>query len=125
MDKKIKRKWIKALRSGKYNQGLGALCQRQDYPREDDKGKVTYVTEDAFCCLGVLVNITCGFDGDDNGGELAYLKTGKKSKTYGELPKNLRKEFGISKEEMNTLMDMNDFHEANFDKIADYIEDNM
>lgn len=40
MKKRIKNKWVKALRSGKYQQTTGAL-------REGD----------SFCCLGVLCNI--------------------------------------------------------------------
>lgn len=40
MDKTLKRKWIKALRSGKYRQGQGELYS---------KGK--------YCCLGVLARI--------------------------------------------------------------------
>jgi hypothetical protein len=39
--KSIKKKWIKALRSGKYEQGQTMLC--------DDDGK--------YCCLGVLAQI--------------------------------------------------------------------
>ena len=40
MDKKIKKKWLKALRSGKYKQGRDAL-------RIGNK----------FCCLGVLCDL--------------------------------------------------------------------
>ena len=39
MDKKLKAKWVKALRSGEYKQGKGYL---------EDRGK--------FCCLGVLAD---------------------------------------------------------------------
>lgn len=41
MDKKLKSKWIKALRSGKYKQARGILLQ----------------TNGAMCCLGVLAHI--------------------------------------------------------------------
>ncbi len=40
MDKKLKDRWVKALMSGKYAQGKGALCR---------DGK--------YCCLGVLREI--------------------------------------------------------------------
>jgi len=40
MKKSIKKKWLAALRSGKYEQGTGALC-------EDGK----------YCCLGVLCEV--------------------------------------------------------------------
>lgn len=44
MNQKIKKKWVKALRSGKYKQGTEAL-------------KFTYDGEAEFCCLGVLCDI--------------------------------------------------------------------
>ena len=36
----LKKKWLKALRGGKYEQGYGVLCQRGRY-----------------CCLGVLCEV--------------------------------------------------------------------
>lgn len=47
MNKRIKKSWIKALRSGKYEQGEGALR----------KG-------DQFCCLGVLCDLHAKATGD-------------------------------------------------------------
>jgi hypothetical protein len=49
MNKRVKRLWIKALRSGKYKQGQGQLCIEQPDGLE-------------HCCLGVLeeIAITCG-----------------------------------------------------------------
>lgn len=44
MDKKLKTKWLKALRSGKYAQGDSFLKLRD--------GKVT-----KYCCLGVLCEV--------------------------------------------------------------------
>ena len=49
MDKKIKAKWLKALRSGDYDQTEGALCRVLD-------------TGAAYCCIGVLVEIVRGED---------------------------------------------------------------
>lgn len=46
MNKKIKNKWVKALRSGKYKQGTEALKITHDGDGEA-----------AFCCLGVLCDI--------------------------------------------------------------------
>ena len=45
MNKTIMKKWVKALRSGKYKQGRGTLCQ------VDKKGN------ESFCCLGVLCDL--------------------------------------------------------------------
>jgi hypothetical protein len=44
MNKKIATRWIKALRSGKYKQGIYGLCEITD------KGK-------KYCCLGVLTEL--------------------------------------------------------------------
>lgn len=41
MKLEIKERWIKALRSGEYKQGMGGLRN----------------TEDEFCCLGVLCDV--------------------------------------------------------------------
>ena len=43
MNKQLKSKWIKALRSGKYKQGFGRLKQRNDTNHRPE-----------YCCLGVL-----------------------------------------------------------------------
>jgi hypothetical protein len=48
LDRKLKTKWVKALRSGKYKQGMETLCDI-----DPDTGKTT------FCCLGVLA-VECG-----------------------------------------------------------------
>lgn len=45
MDKELKAKWIKALRSGKYQ-------QTQYYLKRDD----------AYCCLGILHKVATGKD---------------------------------------------------------------
>lgn len=44
MNPKVKRAWVKALRSGKFKQGTGQL-------RRDDDGTVRH------CCLGVLCEV--------------------------------------------------------------------
>jgi hypothetical protein len=46
MNKKIKDRWVKALRSGKYQQGKGVLCNINS-----ETGKREY------CCLGVLSDL--------------------------------------------------------------------
>lgn len=50
MNKKIKKAWLKALRSDDYEQGVGQLC----YTENDGI--------DHFCCLGVLIDVAA--DGD-------------------------------------------------------------
>lgn len=48
MNPKVKRKWVKALRSGKYKQGTGML----KVTRDND--------EPLYCCLGVLCEVAVG-----------------------------------------------------------------
>lgn len=61
MNKRTMKKWVKALRSGKYNQGSGALCKRF----RNEFGNITKIE---YCCLGVLNKVcnlgtepTCGY----------------------------------------------------------------
>lgn len=49
MNKRIKKLWLKALRSGKFKQANGAMRE------EDPDGYKGY----AHCCLGVLEQIRC------------------------------------------------------------------
>ena len=49
MDPKVKAKWLKALRSGEYDQTTGSLCSVDD-------GAASY------CCLGVLHEVVNGED---------------------------------------------------------------
>ena len=101
MNKRIKKAWVKALRSGEYKQGNGQLCRN-----------------DRFCCLGVLYDIAHdgywhkGTDGqswltDERSGEFLY----------GE-------DFGLSDDMQENLSDMNDEYQS-FAQIADYIEQNL
>ena len=104
MDKKLKAKWVKALRSGKIEKGRGALL--------DDKG--------AMCCLGVLGRI-CGIDDRwliANAGSVAG--TG-----FDWLEQR------IDRETVDLLADMNDGYNKrysrprSFKQIANYIEKNL
>lgn len=49
MDREIKKKWVAALRSGKYKQGFRQLRARRSH--EDDQL--------FHCCLGVLAELYC------------------------------------------------------------------
>lgn len=53
MNKRVKKKWLKALRSGEYEQGRFRLLKRGD-----DQ------TPDKFCCLGVLCDLHARETGD-------------------------------------------------------------
>lgn len=100
MNKELLKRWVEALRSGKYEQGRKVLCQY------DEDGNAT-----AFCCLGVLQNIERRIEGDERCDEL--------------LDENSLKEFlGVNKNDgfiQSTYASWND-EGMTFPEIADYIE---
>lgn len=105
MNPEWKKKWLEALRSGKYVQGQNVL--RSDGNR--------------YCCLGVL----CDLQGEGawdakNPGRPAGLNT-----NYTYLTGPLCLAFGLSDKEQCTLSDLNDVAEAPFSEIANWIEANL
>lgn len=84
MDAEIKRKWIKALRSGTYKQGRNQLR----------KG-------DAYCCLGVLCDVTTG------------------TFNYSQFRRHFASDFE------DQLVGMNDTQGKSFGEIADFIDANL
>ena len=107
MNKAMKRRWVRALRSGEYKQGNRRLH------REDG----------SFCCLGVLLDTEV--DGDwclgldpQVGGMCYYLE----DEALG-LGVHLDPH-GISVKQENVLTTMNDEGQT-FDEIADYIEEHL
>ena len=116
MNENVKR-WVKALRSGEYKQGSGALRMG-----------------DEFCCLGVACDLfdnngwrPSGYDLLDN-----YLMNGIVK--VGSLPKEVMHWLGLADSsgyfmvgctqgQWASLADANDGG-ATFDEIADLIEDN-
>lgn len=95
MDTKIGRKWVKALRSGKYLQGKGKLESEDSPPK--------------YCCLGVLCEVTNSWVRDRNG-----------TLTSSQLCK-----FGLSDGAQSELIRRNDSYSHSFEKIADYVEANL
>jgi hypothetical protein len=109
MDTKLKAEWIAALRSGKYKQGRLFLRD----------------SEDNYCCLGVLCEIAGEVaiaNAADN--DTVYRRAGAYCYrgTFGTLSSTMLREFGMSANLMNKLMEMNDTERCSFDTIADYIE---
>lgn len=109
MNKWVKRKWVKALRSGEYIKGKYRLC-------EIHSGRT-------YCCLGVLAcemvpefvkvnrdegEVYIGRDKDDN----------------GYLPDDLGIMFDLSRNQQQDLANMND-REDSFGPIADWIDANL
>lgn len=110
MNVEVKEAWVAALRSGKYKQGGGAL-------RKDD----------AFCCLGVLCDIS-GL-GSWNGGTYEPMGDHRADSSCIYLPREVVEWAGVSSwnpallkgGERITLASMNDGG-STFGQIADTIE---
>lgn len=97
------KKWVKALRSGKFKQGTGTLFKE---------------TENSYCCLGVL----CAINELDLYGDLLYSGQSESlgmSSDNGKLPKKYK---GKGRE-VDSLADLND-EGRSFKQIANIIERN-
>ena len=99
MNKQLKSKWVKALRSGKYKQGFGTLKQRHNTNHRP-----------MYCCLGVLRELM----------PAPYQKlAARKGFT---LSKGQLTMAGISYKVQGTLVNMNDEIRNTFEEIAGHIE---
>lgn len=113
-----KKKWLEALRSGKYKQGKGVL--------QNDKGE--------FCCLGVLCDLMpeeVGKWATSCFGDAVFVKERPDANivSVSLLPCNVRALVfdgvnGLKGGSLSSLMDMND-RGVPFKVIADYIEKNF
>ena len=113
MDKEMKAKWLKALRSGEYSQRRRRLVDQYDN----------------FCCLGVLCNIS-----DDSLGEWGYKKSTKewgflsiegKEDFYESMPPDsVLSKAGVPCNIASLLAEKNDLGES-FEQIAEFIEERL
>lgn len=105
MDKKIAKLWVKALRSGDYEQGRHQL--RNEHSQ--------------FCCLGVLCNLHAQAHPDLARLQLSpFMYMG----TSINLPISVRQWAGLAVGREHEFAEMNDTHKWTFKEIAKYIEDN-
>lgn len=104
-------KWLIALRSGEYKQGMGQLRS----------------INDEYCCLGVLAaQLPDASWGDPNThyNSLSLRMGGQSHRAM--LPFGaLQRLTGLDEELGQKLAAMNDFEDADFNVIADYIESYM
>lgn len=112
----VKQKWVDALRSGVYKQGLKRLRD----------GSVNGGHEPYYCCLGVLVDLYCK----------EHATTFGRVCEYGRevLPLAVQQWAGLSENDIDApnplvedraLAEWNDVQRADFNKIADLIERNL
>lgn len=111
MNKRIKAKWLEALRSGKYKQGRERL-------RDVNKGTATY----EYCCLGVLADCAA-MDWDQR-----FANVDDEVMPLCEmdlLPTNVAdRRYGLDLVAQKELAEMND-EGATFTVIADWIEQEL
>ncbi len=103
LDRRYKKRWLKALRSGKYKQHRGELCN---------------IEQTKFCCLGVGCKIVRGGSWDEHTFTYAW-----ESQT-GVMPATLREKVGLSSAAEDHLTEMNDAGKS-FRAIADWIEKHL
>ncbi len=105
----LRKKWIEALRSGKYKQGRNAL-------RPD---------EDCYCCLGVLCDVS-GFGQWGSGLFKSHylLEHERRFEHYDTgLPSSLRQAVGLTEDHEVLLVNLNDCGDkATFPVIAEKLE---
>jgi hypothetical protein len=101
MNKDMNEKWIKALRSGEYEQGKGYL-----------------LWEGKWCCLGVLAD-ACGLGkwNPSTGKGVGLIVNG--DSYYTDLPPDI-----LAPGIQDILITMNDLKKSDFGEIADWIEGN-
>lgn len=121
MKTEIKKLWVKALRSGEYEQGKGALVQAGN-------------KRDYFCCLGVLTDLYIERHVCDGWHEQKQID-GSRFLFGGEgyfIPARVRRWAGIAdrnplvraKDGLRSLTSCNDTGKS-FDEIADAIEKSL
>ena len=98
----FKRKWIKALRSGRYRKGKGMLYR---------KGK--HGGHPRYCCLGVAASISGTPSYDMEGACFIYEAGVVPDLIYAEGPMP------------HVFVKMNDINEKSFSQIADWIQENL
>ena len=107
MPKKLKKRWLKALRSGKYKQGTSMM-----YDRETK----------AFCCLGVLEHVAL------DGKVEVYGWNEDGAPSYRAVPSPAFDQRFECDFNIGPLTNMNDgvgTASRNFEQIADWIETNI
>jgi hypothetical protein len=109
MTQELKTKWLTALRSGEYKQGIGVLRSAES---------------DSYCCLGVL----CDISELGTWHSLNYkfiTKKGFMEEGYAFLPPTIAADINLSRIQQRKLSGMNDSDLYSFTEIADWIEKNV
>lgn len=96
MKRKIRNKWLEALRSGRYKQGRKFLRNN-----------------DCYCCMGVLCDVI---------DPTKWEAFGRYNGLNSYLSITLLAKIGLNSDQQGFLIHKNDMLGWSFEKIADYIE---
>jgi hypothetical protein len=107
MNPEVKKLWLEALRSGNYEQTRFFLRDKRGY-----------------CCLGVLCDLHPDVDWSRSTPGVAFYPFDEDEMDLGILPDKASSWSGLTDEQRNILMNMNDDGKS-FEEIADYIENNI
>lgn len=103
----VKKRWCRELRDPERKQVTGALCKST-----------------GMCCLGVLL------DTEIDGWWQLQFKSGTEDvfsfeDEVSEIPPSLLSQVGLTEDQQETLIDLNDIQRRSFGGIADWIEANL
>ena len=105
-----RKKWVEALRSGKYKQSIQFLH-----------------SEEGYCCLGVACDLFKEKHQKWEKSNFIYNFKNEKNHSYNQnyIPRSLARKIGIDNSNQECLSRLNDINRFSFKKIADYIEKNL
>jgi hypothetical protein len=106
MNKWVKQKWLRALKSGEYGQG---------------KGRLGYPHKNQYCCLGVLA---CEMVPEFVHVDLYEFAVGDEWNQASYLPDDLAIMYGLDWETQEELGGLND-KSSDFGPVIAYIENNL
>ena len=126
MKAELKEKWVSALRSGKYQQGIHVLRRCAGIGLSDN---------DSFCCLGVLVDVVSPERWQVQPNGVGAVPRESPKDEYGDeyghfdgivYPTiSFLESVGLEKLVADKLAMLNDDEHEGFDQIADYIESEL
>jgi|ERR1043166_3191656 hypothetical protein len=128
MNKRVKTRWLKALRSGQYKQGIGRLKTLND--------------PDEFCCLGVLCDIALHstkegkkfvYEEEATPTVVAYVDDSSGTRKLFDLPPAVAKWAGLDQVDPQVTLSNGDSQHLSwvndkgftFEHIADMIEEQL
>lgn len=115
MKKELFKKWVKALRSGKYKQTAGALIEVDSEAELKDHGLCHEVN---YCVVGVLADLA--LEKNIYGTDISFGDDGDKEK----LSVFTLEKVGMSEGMQEKLIEMNDNKKMSFKRIAAFLEKN-